>query len=82
MTSSVEEATKLISSGAKMAAPLAADNTVIIKPPDQPPLSCLRLAEILGDVFRPGVVNVMLGGRECGRALASHRLIRKVSPHR
>ncbi|KXL50244.1 MAG: hypothetical protein FE78DRAFT_103625 [Acidomyces sp. 'richmondensis'] len=50
--------------GAKMAAPLAADNTVIIKPPDQPPLSCLRLAEILGDVFRPGVVNVMLGGRE------------------
>lgn len=62
-----------------MAAPLAAGNTVIIKPPDQAPLSCLRLAEILSDVFPPGVVNVLPGGKECGKALSSHRLIRKVT---
>ena len=65
--------------GAKMAAPLAAGNTVIIKPPDQAPLSCLRLAEILADVFPPGVISVLPGGAECGKALSTHPLIRKVT---
>lgn len=65
--------------GAKCAAPLAAGNTVIIKPPDQAPLSCLRLAEILSDVFPPGVFNVLPGSIECGQALSTHPLIRKVT---
>lgn len=65
--------------GAKMAAPLAAGNTVVIKPPDQAPLSCLRLAEILADVFPPGVLNVLPGGTECGKALSEHPLVRKVT---
>lgn len=65
--------------GAKIAAPLAAGNTVIIKPPDQAPLSCLRLAELLGDIFPPGVVNVLPGGIECGKALSTHRLVRKIT---
>ncbi|KAF2233790.1 betaine-aldehyde dehydrogenase [Viridothelium virens] len=65
--------------GAKLAAPLAAGNTVIIKPPDQAPLSCLRLAEILADVFPPGVVNVLPGGVECGKALSTHPLVKKVT---
>ncbi|EMD00221.1 hypothetical protein BAUCODRAFT_30690 [Baudoinia panamericana UAMH 10762] len=65
--------------GAKSAAPLAAGCTVIIKPPDQAPLSCLRLAEILSDVFPPGVFNVLPGSVECGKALSTHRLIRKVT---
>lgn len=65
--------------GAKLAAPIAAGNTVIIKPPDQAPLSCLRLAEILADVFPPGVVNVLPGGAECGKALSTHPLIKKVT---
>lgn len=63
----------------KMAAPLAAGNTVVIKPPEQAPLSCLRLAEILGNVFPPGVVNIIPGGVECGKVLSSHRLVRKVT---
>ncbi|KAK5172945.1 uncharacterized protein LTR77_003067 [Saxophila tyrrhenica] len=63
----------------KMAAPLAAGNTVIVKPPEQAPLSCLRLAEIFADVFPPGVVNVLPGGGECGKTLSSHRLVRKVT---
>jgi len=62
-----------------MAAPLAAGNTVIIKPPEQAPLSCLRLAEILADVFPPGVVSVLPGGIECGKALSIHPLIRKIT---
>ena len=64
---------------AKMAAPLAAGNSVIIKPPDQAPLSCLRLAEILSDVFPPGVLNVLPGGAECGKALSTHPLVSKVT---
>ncbi len=65
--------------GAKLAAPLAAGNTVIIKPPDQAPLSCLKLAEILANVFPPGVLNILPGGVECGKALSTHPLVRKVT---
>jgi len=64
---------------AKIAAPLAAGNTVVVKPPDQAPLSCLRLAEILADVFPPGVFSVLPGGAECGKALSIHPLVTKVT---
>jgi betaine-aldehyde dehydrogenase len=56
----------------KSAAPLAAGNTVIVKPPDQSPLSSLRLAELIGGLLPPGVFNVVPGGREAGQRLASH----------
>lgn len=63
----------------RIAAPLAAGNTVVIKAPDQAPLSILRLAELIGDVFPAGVVNFLCGGRECGDALARHPLVRKIT---
>jgi betaine-aldehyde dehydrogenase len=69
----------ILFAGAKMAAPLAAGNTVIIKPPDQAPLSCLRLAEILSDIFPPGVLSILSGGAICGKALSVHRLVKKVT---
>lgn len=56
----------------KMAAPLAAGNTVVLKPPEQAPLSTLRLMELLHGVFPPGVLNCVVGGREAGAALAAH----------
>lgn len=56
----------------KMAAPLAAGNTVILKPPPQAPLSTLRLMELLEGLFPPGVLNCVVGGREVGEALVSH----------
>ncbi|MEO8739389.1 MAG: aldehyde dehydrogenase family protein [Casimicrobiaceae bacterium] len=56
----------------KAAAPLAAGNAVIIKPPDQSPLSALRLAELIGGLFPAGVFNVLPGDRETGAALAAH----------
>jgi acyl-CoA reductase-like NAD-dependent aldehyde dehydrogenase len=37
----------------KSAAPLAAGNSVIVKPPDQAPLSTLRLAELVADLLPP-----------------------------
>lgn len=52
---------------------------MIVKPPEQAPLSCLRLAELLEDVFPPGVLNVLPGGKECGQTLASHPLVEKVT---
>ncbi|HET7490574.1 MAG TPA: aldehyde dehydrogenase family protein, partial [Bradyrhizobium sp.] len=38
----------------KSAAPLAAGNTVVVKPPEQSPLSSLRLAELIGGLLPPG----------------------------
>ncbi|KAF7191650.1 Aldehyde dehydrogenase tropH [Pseudocercospora fuligena] len=69
----------ILFAGGKLAAPVAAGNTVIIKPSDQAPLSCLRLAELLADVFPPGVFSVLPGGAECGKTLSSHPLIRKIT---
>jgi betaine-aldehyde dehydrogenase len=63
----------------KSAAPLAAGNSVIVKPPDQAPLSSLRLAELLDGVLPPGVFNVVPGGKDVGQALASDPGIAKVA---
>ena len=56
----------------KIAAPLAAGNTVVLKPPEQAPLSTIRLLELLHDLFPPGVLNCVVGGRDAGAALAAH----------
>src|SRR3954466_14123020 len=56
----------------KSAAPLAAGNTVVVKPPEQSPLSSLRLAELIGGLMPPGTFNVVPGGRDAGQRLASH----------
>jgi betaine-aldehyde dehydrogenase len=64
---------------AKTAAPLAAGNTVVVKPPDQAPLSSLRYAELIGDLLPPGVFNVIPGGRDVGAALAQHPSVAMVA---
>lgn len=63
----------------KIGAPLAAGNTVVIKPPEQAPLSSLRMVELIGSLFPPGVLNVIPGGRECGQALTSHPGVDKIT---
>jgi len=63
----------------KIGAPLAAGNTLVVKGAEQAPLSALRLAELIGDVFPPGVLNILTGGKECGQALSRHPLVRKVT---
>lgn len=55
----------------KAAAPLAAGNAVIVKAPEQAPLSSIRLAELVGDLFPQGAFNV-LHGRGAGPALSAH----------
>jgi len=65
--------------GGKMAAPLAAGNSVIIKPPVQAPLSALRLAELVDGLLPEGVFSVLPGGTEAGAALAEHPGVAKVT---
>jgi len=69
----------LMFTAAKMAAPLAAGNTVIMKPPQQAPLSAYRMMELVGDAVPPGVLNVVTGGVECGEALVAHPLIPRIA---
>ncbi|WP_247872274.1 aldehyde dehydrogenase family protein [Azospirillum sp. TSO35-2] len=57
---------------AKAAAPLAAGNSVIMKPPEVASLSALRLAELIGHLLPPGVFNIATGARDAGATLASH----------
>jgi betaine-aldehyde dehydrogenase len=56
----------------KIGAPLAAGNSVIVKPPDQAPLSSLRFAELIDGLLPTGVFNLITGGRETGQALVEH----------
>ncbi|KAJ9622841.1 hypothetical protein H2204_011450 [Knufia peltigerae] len=65
--------------GTKMGPPLAMGNTLVIKTPEQAPLSALRLMELIGDIFPPGVFNVVSGGVECGKTLATHPIVRKIT---
>jgi betaine-aldehyde dehydrogenase len=69
----------LLFAAMRIAAPLSAGNTVVVKAPDQASLSLLRLAELIGGLFPDGVVNFLTGSRACGEALATHSLVRKVT---
>jgi acyl-CoA reductase-like NAD-dependent aldehyde dehydrogenase len=65
---------------AKIAAPLAAGNAVVVKPADQTPLSSLRIAELASGILPPGLVNVVTGdGQTTGRALVQHPEIRRIA---
>ena len=56
----------------KIAPALAAGNTVVLKPSDTTPASSTLLAEICQEFLPPGVLNVVCGDRDTGRALVSH----------
>jgi betaine-aldehyde dehydrogenase len=63
----------------KLAPALAAGNTVVLKPSDTTPVTTLRLAELAAEIFPPGVLNVICGDRDTGRALVSHPIPRMVA---
>lgn len=60
---------------------LATGNTIVIKPAEQTPLSCLRLAELALEAgFPPGVINVVPGfGPTAGAALVAHPQVDKIA---
>lgn len=64
---------------ARSAAPLVAGNAVIVKAPDQTPLSALRIGELFKDLVPPGVLTVISGiGAVAGDALVRHPDIRRI----
>jgi betaine-aldehyde dehydrogenase len=56
----------------KIGPALAAGNTIVLKPSDTTPASTTLLAEIAQEFFPPGVLNVVCGDRDTGRALVTH----------
>ncbi|BCL15605.1 aldehyde dehydrogenase family protein [Micromonospora sagamiensis] len=57
----------------KIAPALAAGNTVVLKPAETTPLTALVFAEICQQAdLPPGVVNIVTGAGETGRALVEH----------
>ncbi|RKT55823.1 aldehyde dehydrogenase family protein [Saccharothrix australiensis] len=64
----------------KLAPALACGNTTVIKPAEQTPLTTVRLVELCVEAgFPPGVVNLVTGGPETGKALVRHPGVDKVS---
>jgi betaine-aldehyde dehydrogenase len=56
----------------KIAPALAAGNTLVLKPSDTTPVTTLMLAETFAEFIPPGVLNVVCGDRDTGRALVAH----------
>ncbi|GAA1518313.1 aldehyde dehydrogenase family protein [Nocardioides humi] len=63
----------------KIAPALRGGNTVVLKPSPFTPLATLLLGEIGAEVLPPGVINVVTGGDELGKAMTAHPTPRKVS---
>ncbi len=64
----------------KIAAPLAAGCTIVMKPSEITPLATLRLAELLADVLPKGVLNVVHGrGASVGDTLINDPRIEGIS---
>jgi acyl-CoA reductase-like NAD-dependent aldehyde dehydrogenase len=64
----------------KIAPALAAGNTVVLKPAETTPLTALLFAEICQQAdLPPGVVNIVTGAGETGRALVEHPDVDKIA---
>uniref|UniRef100_A0A674P6H8 aldehyde dehydrogenase (NAD(+)) n=1 Tax=Takifugu rubripes TaxID=31033 RepID=A0A674P6H8_TAKRU len=65
----------------KLGPALACGNTVVLKPAEQTPLTCLYMAALVKEAgFPPGVVNILPGyGPTAGAAIAQHMGIDKVA---
>jgi aminobutyraldehyde dehydrogenase len=64
----------------KLSPALAAGNTVVLKPSEQTPLTTLKLATLLAELFPPGVVNIVYGkGATVGAKLISQPGVAMIS---
>jgi acyl-CoA reductase-like NAD-dependent aldehyde dehydrogenase len=63
----------------KVAPAIRAGNTVVLKPSPFTPLSTLLLGEIGAEALPPGVVNIVTGGDDLGKAMTSHPAVSKIS---
>jgi len=64
----------------KLGPALACGNTVVLKPAEQTPLTALRFGEICREAGLPaGVLNIITGGPEAGKALVQHPQVDKIA---
>ncbi|KAI9528440.1 Aldehyde dehydrogenase [Dissostichus eleginoides] len=65
----------------KLGPAIACGNTVVLKPAEQTPLTCLYMAALVKEAgFPPGVINILPGfGPTAGAAISSHMGIDKVA---
>ena len=63
----------------KWAPAIAAGNTVVLKPSDTTPMSTIFMANVMSEFLPAGVINVVTGERETGRALIEHETPAMVS---
>src|SRR4051794_26380015 len=63
----------------KIGPALATGNTVVLKPAPTTPVTAVKLAELAAEFLPKGVLNVVLGGDDAGRALVSHDAVDMVS---
>lgn len=65
----------------KFAPAIAAGNTTVLKPSDTTPATTARMAEIVTDagILPPGVLNVVTGDRNTGKALVEHKIPQMVA---
>ena len=64
----------------KLSPALAGGNTIVLKPSEQTPLTALKLATLLAELFPPGVVNIVHGsGPTVGAPLISQPQVAMIS---
>jgi betaine-aldehyde dehydrogenase len=63
----------------KFAPAIAAGNTVVLKPSDTTPASALFMAELAAEFLPTGVLNVVCGNRDTGRAMVTHTIPAMIS---
>jgi len=64
----------------KLGPALACGCTVVMKPAEQTPLTTLRVGELAIEAgFPPGVINIVTGGPEIGKAMVAHPGIDKIA---
>jgi aminobutyraldehyde dehydrogenase len=64
----------------KLGPALAAGNTCVLKPSEMTPLTTLKLAELINEIFPKGVVNIVLGrGLSVGAPLIAQPQVRMTS---
>ena len=64
----------------KLGPALACGNTIVLKPAEQTPLTSLRFGELAMEAgVPPGVLNILTGGPETGKAIVCHLGIDKIS---
>lgn len=63
----------------KVAPALIAGNTIVIKPSPFAPMGVSTVLKKMAALFPPGVISVIHGDADVGKALTTHPLVRKVS---